>query len=90
MISMIMVGIAIAGIVSGFGDKAVSLGEAAQNKLVVDDVVKVPGSMKQFIVFLAMVSLGCVLFNIIAGDDEGSFYSSAKNVWRAELEIAKQ
>ena len=29
-------------------------------------------------------------FNIIAGDDEGSFYSSAKNVWRAELEIAKQ
>lgn len=37
MISMIMVGIAIAGIVSGFG-------EAAQNKLVVDDVVKVPGS----------------------------------------------
>ncbi|MCI6711110.1 MAG: hypothetical protein SPJ45_08385 [Anaerovoracaceae bacterium] len=44
MISMIMVGIAIAGIVSGFGDKAVSLGEAAQNKLVVDDVVKVPGS----------------------------------------------
>ena len=46
--------------------------------------------MKQFIVFMAMVSLGCVLFNIIAGDDEGSFYSSAKNVWRAELEIAKQ
>lgn len=46
--------------------------------------------MKQLIVFLAMVSLGCVLFELIAGDDEGSFYSSAKNVWRAELEMAKQ
>lgn len=44
MISMIMVGIAIAGIVSGFGDKAVKLGEAAQSKLVVEDMVKVPGS----------------------------------------------
>ncbi len=42
MISMIMVGIAIAGIVSGFGDKAVKLGEATQNKLVVEDMVKVP------------------------------------------------
>ena len=79
MISMIMVGIAIAGIVSGFGDKAVIARRNAAIK-----------ALKQFIVFLAMVSLGCVLFNIIAGDDEGSFYSSAKNVWRAELEIAKQ
>ncbi len=44
--------------------------------------------MKQFIVFLAMVSLGCVLFNIIAGDDDGSFYSIAGKIWRAELEMA--
>ena len=45
--------------------------------------------MKQFIVFIAMVSLGCVLFNIIAGNDDGSFYSSAKRLWHAELEMVK-
>ncbi len=44
MISMIMVGIAIAGIVSSFGDKAVELGDKTKEKLVVTDIVKVPGT----------------------------------------------
>lgn len=44
--------------------------------------------MKQFIVFLAMVSLGCILFNLVAGGED-SFYSSARELWRAELETVK-
>lgn len=44
--------------------------------------------MKQMIVFLSMLSLGCLLFGLIAGDGD-SIYSSVKNVWRTELDMVK-
>ena len=44
MISMIMVGIAIAGIVSGFGDKAVSLGKSTQSQIDDARIVTVPNN----------------------------------------------
>lgn len=46
MISMIMVGIAIAGIVSGFGDKAVDLGKDVTKSIDTANVVKVPAGTK--------------------------------------------
>jgi hypothetical protein len=44
--------------------------------------------MKQMIVFLAMVSLGCLLFNLIAAD-EHSVYSGVRNLWQNELQMVK-
>ncbi len=41
--------------------------------------------MKQLIVLLATVVLGLFLFQLIAGKDEGSIYSSVKKVWLAEI-----
>lgn len=40
------------------------------------------------IIFLSMLSLGCLLFALIAGDGD-SIYSGVKNLWRAELEMVK-
>lgn len=42
MISMIMVGIAIAGMVSGFGDKAVDLSKSTQSQIDSANIVTVP------------------------------------------------
>jgi len=44
--------------------------------------------MKQMIVFLAMLSLGCILFCLIAGGDD-SVYGAVREVWRAELEMVR-
>ncbi|MGN1350956.1 MAG: hypothetical protein ACI4VM_08195 [Anaerovoracaceae bacterium] len=44
--------------------------------------------MKQFLVFLAMVSLGCFLFQLVAGDDN-SVYSGVREMWQQELVMEK-
>ena len=46
MVSMIMVGIAIAGIVSGFGDKAVDLGKSTGALIDGAHIATVPGASK--------------------------------------------
>lgn len=44
--------------------------------------------MKQMIVFLAMLSLGCMIFCLVAGGDD-SIYGSVKRVWQSELEMVR-
>jgi len=44
--------------------------------------------MKQMIVMVAMISLGCVMFQFIAGGED-SVYSSVKDVWAREVEICR-
>lgn len=41
--------------------------------------------MKQLIVLMAMIVLGIAIFNLIAGNGEGSLLSSVKSVWSQEL-----
>ena len=40
--------------------------------------------MKQMIVFLAMLSLGCFLFRLAVGDDN-SVYTGVKDLWQQEV-----
>ena len=44
--------------------------------------------MKQMMVMVAMLSLGCMMFQFIAGG-ENSVYSAAKDVWAREIEICR-
>jgi hypothetical protein len=43
--------------------------------------------VKQIIVMVAMISLGIVLFRLIAGTDDGSMLSVMKGVWEQEIEM---
>lgn len=45
--------------------------------------------MKQLIVFLAMISLGVMLFRIIVTDDD-SMYKTAEKLWRYEIQNAEK
>jgi len=42
--------------------------------------------MKQFIVMSAMIILGVFIFNLIAGDDEGSIKSALERSFRHQIE----
>ena len=44
--------------------------------------------MKQLIIMTAMISLGCIMFQFIAGGED-SVYSSVRNVWAREVEICR-
>jgi hypothetical protein len=46
--------------------------------------------MKQLIVMVAMIGLGLILFNLIAGDEDGSLISVMSNVWEQEIEHRKR
>jgi hypothetical protein len=43
--------------------------------------------MKQFIVLIAMVGLGLIIYGSIAGPGEHSMLSSVKAVWTDEIEL---
>lgn len=43
--------------------------------------------MKQFIIIMASLMLGIIIYNMIAGPDEGSIMSSVKHVWEEEIEM---
>ncbi len=43
--------------------------------------------MKQFIVLIASLLLGLALFSLIAGPEDGSIYSTLKQVWGSELSV---
>ena len=38
--------------------------------------------LKQLIIMVAMILLGLFMYGIIAGDEEGSVYSSLGEVWK--------
>ncbi|MDY3954638.1 MAG: hypothetical protein SOY83_04045 [Anaerovoracaceae bacterium] len=42
--------------------------------------------MKQFIVLIAMILLGIMIYQLIAGPEEGSIFHSVKSVWEQEIE----
>lgn len=42
--------------------------------------------MKQMIVLIAMIMLGAILVNLIAGPEETSSYNVVKKVWSQEIE----
>lgn len=44
--------------------------------------------MKQMIVMVAMLSLGCFMFQIVAGGED-SVYSAVRDVWTREVEICR-
>ncbi len=41
--------------------------------------------MKQFIVLCAMIALGLFIYDIIAGQGDGSIMSSLGDVWRGNI-----
>jgi hypothetical protein len=43
--------------------------------------------MKQFIILIAMVGLGLVIYGMIAGSDGNSVFSSVKVIWADEIEL---
>jgi hypothetical protein len=43
--------------------------------------------MKQFIVLIAMIGLGLVIYGAIAGPDEHSVMSTVKTIWAGEIEL---
>lgn len=42
--------------------------------------------MKQLIVLISMVLLGLYLFGLIAGPQDGSVYSSVRQLWQQEIQ----
>ncbi|MDR1245561.1 MAG: hypothetical protein LBK57_00855 [Clostridiales Family XIII bacterium] len=43
--------------------------------------------MKQFIVLIAMIGLGLMIYGMIAGTGEHSLLSSVKTIWADEIEL---
>ncbi len=43
--------------------------------------------MKQYIVLISMIMLGIYIFNIVAGEGEGSLNASLKNVWQEQVVV---
>lgn len=43
--------------------------------------------MKQFIVLMAMIFLGVMIYRLVAGPEDGSVLNTVRDVWQQEIEF---